>query len=181
MGNTLTSAVLAVEDVGSSPRVWGTLINNARPLRIRRFIPTGVGNTLGSSGPAQAGAVHPHGCGEHGSATVKLDCDDGSSSRVWGTLSLRDGRNWSSPVHPHGCGEHSTVVPNTLLTAGSSPRVWGTPTRRGWPSTSTRFIPTGVGNTKRLLVVLRFDTVHPHGCGEHTSCNLLLHQQKSGA
>ena len=50
---------------GSSPRVWGTLLQSALTLAGGRFIPTGVGNTRGSGLWRPSFAVHPHGCGEH--------------------------------------------------------------------------------------------------------------------
>jgi len=50
---------------GSSPRVWGTLIYGSSGIDIKRFIPTGVGNTAEFCVQVAVGAVHPHGCGEH--------------------------------------------------------------------------------------------------------------------
>ena len=49
---------------GSSPRVWGTLFLDEFIGRLRRFIPTGVGNARPRPGRISATAVHPHGCGE---------------------------------------------------------------------------------------------------------------------
>ena len=71
---------------GSSPRVWGTPRRRYLRYRLRRFIPTGVGNALTLTRKLSGVAVHPHGCGER-----LVDCDndedhDGSSPRVWGTL-----------------------------------------------------------------------------------------------
>ncbi len=53
---------------GSSPRVWGTPAGAEARAAGRRFIPTGVGNTLNRVTPPIVDAVHPHGCGEHAEA-----------------------------------------------------------------------------------------------------------------
>ena len=55
---------------------------------------------------------------------------------------------------------------------GSSPRTWGT--RRRWSRCGNcqRFIPTHVGNTKALTVVLRIKAVHPHARGEHGAAGI---------
>ena len=50
---------------GSSPRVWGTLVNRKNIFFTSRFIPTGVGNTALVRSPKTPCSVHPHGCGEH--------------------------------------------------------------------------------------------------------------------
>ena len=91
---------------GSSPRVWGTLCFFAPAKILRRFIPTGVGNT-GSAGALEwRWPVHPHGCGEHRSpADLKSDVS-GSSPRVWGTRQRPQTPQRFAAVHPHGCGEH---------------------------------------------------------------------------
>ena len=133
-------------DLGSSPRAWGT------PNEEERY---STNNT-----------VHPHGRGEH-------DCHEsngheycGSSPRAWGTLTLLKirgveirfiptgvGNTFSYcdgarliAVHPHGRGEHAVLWAvqrrpagsshgrgehswNSLLRIsdnGSSPRAWGT-------------------------------------------------------
>ena len=54
-----------VSTYGSSPRMWGTLIQAAIWKIARRFIPTHVGNTGGRVARIKASAVHPHACGEH--------------------------------------------------------------------------------------------------------------------
>ena len=55
------------------------------------------------------------------------------------------------------------------LPGGSSPRVWGTRHHADNGMAHFRFIPTGVGNTFRLWSIRRSRSVHPHGCGEHTT------------
>ena len=90
--------------------------------------------------------VHPHACGEHF-----------SSSMLHSTCS----------VHPHACGEHFNYLFGYLFDLGSSPRMWGT--RLGYPRLRNdyRFIPTHVGNTNVLRVMVYVRAVHPHACGEH--------------
>ena len=152
-----------------------------------RFIPTGVGNTMRTRLGMVCLPVHPHGCGEHCIKAEAAQVGSGSSPRVWGTLLARPvcvpswrfiptgvGNTGSTErslgigaVHPHGCGEHLTNSLGVSVMIGSSPRVWGTPSQSSSSNMPVRFIPTGVGNTRPAVSVLRRIPVHPHGCGEH--------------
>ncbi len=51
--------------IGSSPRMWGTLIGIPWMLAFARFIPTHVGNTAWAQAHDPQDTVHPHACGEH--------------------------------------------------------------------------------------------------------------------
>ncbi len=148
-----------------------------------------MGNTFCSSISSSKRSVHPHGCGEHPKTDLIAEKSGGSSPRVWGTLKPSEIRSKGlrfiptgvgntlksvqsalvRSVHPHGCGEHPAELAESALIAGSSPRVWGTRRRPNALLTPLRFIPTGVGNTRSTVEALRSVTVHPHGCGEHTS------------
>ena len=132
--------------IGSSPRVWGTLVVVFRDSTLRRFIPTGVGNIVAGHNLHNQTAVHPHGCGEHFSFELNDALVVGSSPRVWGTFKPDDifrgrsrfiptgvGNIWKNSrkrsrtsVHPHGCGEHIVNKEKNAFIIGSSPRVWGT-------------------------------------------------------
>ena len=112
---------------GSSPRVWGILVDLDGGSRCGRFIPTRVGNTL--------------------RARRKPQGRTGSSPRVWGILfasrlcslasrfiPTRVGNTsssafffFSSSVHPHACGEYILKRNHVFQLHGSSPRVWGIP------------------------------------------------------
>ena len=73
------------EVIGSSPRVWGTLLCCADADTGERFIPTRVGNTCTRAGQSAQTAVHPHACGEHHVFALVEVHASGSSPRVWGT------------------------------------------------------------------------------------------------
>ncbi len=151
-----------------------------------RFIPTCVGNmasetsnrALPSVHPHVCGEhfgififfvarpVHPHVCGEHGWSLNSLQPANGSSPRVWGTLTSSRPVFSRKAVHPHVCGEHVCVGNGGVADYGSSPRVWGTfivsasarlcrgSSPRVWGTSAFalrhrlrfRFIPTCVGN-----------------------------------
>ncbi len=183
----------AVVSFGSSPRMWGTRNRIAGGLRLVRFIPTHVGNTLAAVVRCRSLPVHPHACGEHWRWPGQRSSDAGSSPRMWGTLLVSAGhvapvrfipthvgntqhrseRTCPDTVHPHACGEHQvwTVAPATLT--GSSPRMWGTPEREACALNHCRFIPTHVGNTISTRSASSGRSVHPHACGEHTYSVLL--------
>ena len=71
-------------------------------------------------------------------------------------------------VHPHGCGEHRSSGAAFMREGGSSPRVWGAPAALVLSLAAGRFIPTGVGSTPHAVRSVPSDSVHPHGCGEHS-------------
>ena len=71
--------------VGSSPRGWGTPLQLLARVAERRFIPTRVGNTAARPRPGCGASVHPHAGGEHILANRRIDRNDGSSPRGWGT------------------------------------------------------------------------------------------------
>ena len=81
----------------------------------------------------------------------------------------------SITVHPHGCGEHTALISLLASSVGSSPRMWGTPREHHYQIPDARFIPTDVGNTESLLIIVKMTAVHPHGCGEHEIRNNQTH------
>ena len=110
---------------GSSPRMWGTLINHIISYSTFRFIPTHVGNSKLIPISTRCASVHPHACGELRRCFPRSNGVFGSSPRMWGTpllpgtvplpvrfipthvgnsLSLKCS-HWRAPVHPHACGE----------------------------------------------------------------------------
>ena len=173
---------------GSSPRVRGTRGYPPRPAAVRRFIPAGAGNARVSTTPRSRTPVHPRGCGERWSSTVRRMCGDGSSPRVRGTLPrVRvDGlvhrfipagagnacRSRCSTrrraVHPRGCGERHRQHDGAAHRAGSSPRVRGTRYGDDGHGTDTRFIPAGAGNASPARPGSCAWAVHPRGCGERS-------------
>ncbi len=158
------------QTVGSSPRMWGTLLLDLADLGRERFIPTHVGNTWWTARRRSSGPVHPHACGEHLYAPAAEVWQTGSSPRMWGTqhrgpvcfflnrfIPTHVGNTSSSPtlppagsVHPHACGEHHLVGVRFTREHGSSPRMWGTLLVAWLEAEIARFIPTHVGNTARL-------------------------------
>ena len=153
--------------IGSSPRVWGTLLGNTEQINDNRFIPTRVGNSSKTSIKRRISSVHPHACGELTVPILKLIVNAGSSPRVWGTridspqfqfnlrfIPTRVGNSLPyiinpvhSTVHPHACGELSTDIIFSSEYPGSSPRVWGTLWIMPFFGMLNRFIPTRVGNS----------------------------------
>ena len=154
-------------DLGSSPRVWGTLKLGNAEIWVGRFIPTCVGNMPMKTAVQTPKTVHPHVCGEHviGGSAQKIG--GGSSPRVWGTFLRCAKRCARCTVHPHVCGEHSNDQKNENDLYGSSPRVWGTYLPPASVQHLQRFIPTCVGNIPPIACACSSPPVHPHVCGEH--------------
>ena len=163
-------------------------------VSIPRFIPTCVGNALGSLRHIPIFPVHPHVCGERRVIIKAPLAKVGSSPRVWGTLKSVEDLSlcirfiptcvgnagftmtdpYEYPVHPHVCGERNGAKKSAMMISGSSPRVWGTLfvfARRRW---YRRFIPTCVGNATSCPGATGLISVHPHVCGERS----IFHQSK---
>ena len=73
------------KQIGSSPRVRGTLRELLDIYKDRRFIPAGAGNTRLNKGSPDPSPVHPRGCGEHQGPPWQFWQSTGSSPRVRGT------------------------------------------------------------------------------------------------
>ena len=73
---------------GSSPRTWGTPLQDRPLFVVVRFIPTYMGNARRNFAPTKAITVHPHVHGERGVSYFVGKGFSGSSPRTWGTLVL---------------------------------------------------------------------------------------------
>ena len=71
--------------LGSSPRPWGTPGRHPALPRLRRFIPTPVGNACTQRPRCAVWTVHPHARGERPPPCGHRDRPCGSSPRPWGT------------------------------------------------------------------------------------------------
>ena len=76
--------VLDGPDDGSPPRAWGIQMGRCRRRQMRRFTPTGVGNTGRMAIRLRTRAVHPHGRGEYLAASAARSFGPGSPPRAWG-------------------------------------------------------------------------------------------------
>ena len=135
-----------------------------------RFTPTGVGNAwcprtrgrgLAGSPPRVWGMLRAAGR-QHSSGRF-TPTGVGNAASAGGGL----GR---AAVHPHGCGECSVQPSGIVVVRGSPPRVWGMPSPSVGSNARSRFTPTGVGNAQTGSFVAPRRSVHPHGCGECSSC-----------
>ena len=152
---------------GSSPRARGTPQATWRLTGDKRFIPAGAGNTKNGSAHVSPMSVHPRGCGEHATSSVRRSRQFGSSPRARGTppvpgrcrVNLRfipagagnTGSNArgsvAASVHPRGREEHLVNLLLFSVLGGSSPRARGTLHVRRRGGRGNRFIPAGAGNT----------------------------------
>ena len=132
--------------VGSSPRMRGTLLTAVSAYDLNRFIPAHAGNTAPSSYRPAGTSVHPRACGEHRPGWKVGSFITGSSPRMRGThdvefvtrhrhrfIPAHAGNTQANPasmailaVHPRACGEHWTEEDDGEKVAGSSPRMRGT-------------------------------------------------------
>ncbi len=91
-------------EVGSSPRVRGTLLRSASAWGLRRFIPACAGNARTGSRGFIAPAVHPRVCGERSGGSRDTMGGSGSSPRVRGTQQTNGGFSDASRFIPACAG-----------------------------------------------------------------------------
>ena len=136
---------MSAPPIGSSPHAWGIQRAAHAAGRLRRFIPTCVGNTRPSAPAWWITSVHPHVRGEYYDAVDPEGTASGSSPRAWGiqpiTLSSAPAGRfiptcvgntqqrerpccWGA-VHPHVRGEYGADAMRYAAVGGSSPRAWG--------------------------------------------------------
>ena len=96
-------------EVGSPPRLWGTLKADLRADSSRRITLTPVGNALSLTGGSRMKPDHPHACGERDLAYSVKTRADGSPPRLWGTLPGR-----AAPGLPH------RITPTPVGNAGKN-------------------------------------------------------------
>ena len=175
-------------EVGSSPRMRGTLTILSRPNDLIGIIPAYAGNTERHYQRRVAGRDHPRVCGEHWCFWNPRIALWGSSPRMRGTHLLHllpfpeEGiipayaGNTSTPSetplahrdHPRVCGEHPRYFLGVTEDMGSSPRMRGTPLRCRPCMRRTGIIPAYAGNTIFRSTRHLDCRDHPRVCGEHS-------------
>ena len=133
--------------VGSSPRVRGTRNQHREGPSLQGIIPACAGNTCLSLASISCPWDHPRVCGEHSPNSLAVRIVLGSSPRVRGTLSRRQGERARARDHPRVCGEHSHSSSFTPSASGSSPRVRGTLLDVRHRRAEGGIIPACAGNT----------------------------------
>ena len=188
-GERLTRLWAMLNERGSSPRTWGTLLLAKTSIRRLRFIPTHMGNAHRRRGSYGVRTVHPHAHGERWPSAYTDQWVGGSSPRTWGTRyprqCLRRFRRFipthmgnartlrsawrERSVHPHAHGERLRTLHHHRPLCGSSPRTWGTRSDLHSAELAYRFIPTHMGNAPSSSLPSRSSSVHPHAHGERSS------------
>ena len=173
---------------GSSPRVRGTGLHDARAMRGQWFIPACAGNGAVIFNARPGDLVHPRVCGERATRPRGQVLAFGSSPRVRGTVEQPEtdapkvrfipacagngqivGRGTRvHEVHPRVCGERRSIRLARRATGGSSPRVRGTVPRLGRGRLCRRFIPACAGNGWNPNWHSPTFPVHPRVCGERS-------------
>ncbi len=171
---------------GSSPRVWGQVLDEVNELPLTGIIPTRVGTRTCCLCLYRYLQDHPHACGDKNSGILPSPSEQGSSPRVWGQgvackavitavgiIPTRVGTSvsrlcWASAGkdHPHACGDKHCPKMRAEVARGSSPRVWGQVAGQLARVVSAGIIPTRVGT--RVFTHTNFFACkdHPHACGD---------------
>ena len=177
-GDKLLLLVVIVLKLGSSPRVWGQVIQGGSHALTQRIIPTRVGTSSVLSYRFGDNRDHPHACGDKLFLFWGFNGNGGSSPRVWGQETLPKFLRrsiWIIPTrvgtsfptftyitylqdHPHACGDKQGSISPSNDFIGSSPRVWGQVIPFSSVIPHVRIIPTRVGTRlkkSRKIAVLQ--------------------------
>ena len=153
--------------IGTPPRVWGKLLQQACSVGRNRYTPTCVGKTMIGIPFAGHQKVHPHVCGENTSVPLSSGDASGTPPRVWGkqpvgspdqpidryTPTCVGKTKWGNQirimgkVHPHVCGENWVLQFDGHTFQGTPPRVWGKHRMVHTSTNPDRYTPTCVGKT----------------------------------
>ena len=172
--------------LGSSPRVRGKGLGDARVVRRHGIIPAGAGKRRTRTRTPRACRDHPRGCGEKTAPASAHWVIGGSSPRVRGkertssrsSLKLgiipagagksgaMHGGGGLGEDHPRGCGEKASQYLPQKGDSGSSPRVRGKDERRESASRRRGIIPAGAGKSGAMHGGGVLGEDHPRGCGE---------------
>ena len=152
---------------GSSPRLRGTYMRDARRVIDCGIIPALAGNIIDLWDEKNAATDHPRACGEHDGTWAEPYICRGSSPRLRGTSRPHARRCACPQDHPRACGEHSFVPTFRNIRAGSSPRLRGTCARERERENLGGIIPALAGNIVSTYLASPQCWDHPRACGEH--------------
>ena len=134
------------EDLGSPPRVRGTVQNGVHGSEDRRITPACAGNSPLYESNVLHLRDHPRVCGEQGVAATPVDVFEGSPPRVRGTVVVGSTKTPSKGITP-ACAGNSPGVDNSCSLIWDHPRVCGEQLlARGW-GTDLRGSPPRVRGT----------------------------------
>ena len=129
------------------PHAWGIQRAAHAAGRLRRFIPTCVGNTAALTTGKPVPAVHPHMRGEYFHCRQSSKASAGSSPHAWGIRKKCSSLSMALRFIPTCVGNTERLREDRVEHHGSSPHAWGILFRGFLSRFSGRFIPTYVGNT----------------------------------
>ena len=167
-GDKSYAVALASSTPGSSPRVWGQVVDASFDVVPMRIIPTRVGTSFLGKAEKLYITDHPHAYGDKVSIGIRISDKDGSSPRVWGQAEQIDCSDHSPRIiptrvgtssvvcsyspdvedHPHACGDKTVDCVYNVCKRQSSPRVWGQDGGRVHRGSQDRIIPTRMGTRK---------------------------------
>ena len=188
-GENLKIAPTPLLPPGSSPRVRGKPLRQARIQPDGRLIPACAGKTPSPPSSRTRARAHPRVCGENRGFVLSVGFWNGSSPRVRGKPLVELGllhvhrlipacagkttrRTRSAPcppAHPRVCGENSPSSPSAASLAGSSPRVRGKQNPPGPDASDLGLIPACAGKTSSPPSCSSRRVAHPRVCGENTA------------
>ena len=128
-GGALKKTIDAVQKVGLSPRVRGSLTTRYPPPKPARSIPARAGEPRRRAPAPRRERVYPRACGGTMGDVSALKHDPGLSPRVRGNLVVAQQPTGPLPVYPRACGGTPLLVVVLGYPFGSIPARAGEPPR----------------------------------------------------
>ena len=173
-GDKVIFAISVNPFTGSSPCVWGQVLNKILTELRNGIIPMRVGTSCNLLDISARRRDHPHACGDKQSNYLSSCPCLGSSPCVWGQekqkvpretvlgiIPMRVGTSGYAvnrckvpKDHPHACGDKQAVAFFQVSCGGSSPCVWGQDADRLYEYDRIRIIPMRVGTSSYRHTVL---------------------------
>ena len=174
-------------DLGSSPRMRGSLILATEWIHRNGIIPAHAGLTSGVSWIRRRIRDHPRACGAHCERRYESASGEGSSPRMRGShymplsyltpkgiIPAHAGLTTDSTLlcthrrdHPRACGAHLSDNLNQLVRLGSSPRMRGSQDGLLGFGEIEGIIPAHAGLTRQRRRAYHTNRDHPRACGAH--------------
>ena len=109
-GDKLSDEFVLLNDLGSSPRVWGQVTRYLHMLKDSGIIPTRVGTRKALDFAGVNYEDHPHACGDKSAYPSIMLQYKGSSPRVWGQVAVRQYDVVHGGIIPTRVGTRSMMI-----------------------------------------------------------------------
>ncbi len=161
-------------ELGSSPRMRGSLMKQAVERRLLGITPAHAGLTGRSTALIPAAKDHPRACGAHFQLWKRARKSKGSSPRMRGSRFLLLEVVNNVGIIPAHAGLTESLYHAIYNLIGSSPRMRGSQTFPFYTLLLIGIIPAHAGLTSRRIRATIAGWDHPRACGAHKPTSSMM-------